>query len=102
MPAVRIYAPNAFDEEHPDMDLRNMFPIERTYSEWTQSEYAATGVYAPQFAGNKPTVSSPTCQDCHMRDVLGKGANVNGVNDRSDLGAARFHRRQHIRAVHRR
>jgi hypothetical protein len=84
------YSPNAFDEEHPDMDLRNMFPIERTYSEWQQSEYATTGVYAPQFAGAKPDGIVSSCQDCHMRDVIGKGANVNGVNDRADLGLHDF------------
>jgi hypothetical protein len=82
------YVPNDFNAEHPDMDLRNMFPIERTYSEWTQSEYAATGVYAPQFAGNNPTGMVSECQDCHMRDEFGKAANVNGVNDRADL---KFH-----------
>jgi hypothetical protein len=82
------YVPNDFDAEHPDMDLRNMFPIERTYSEWSQSEYAATGVYAPQFAGNNPTGMVSECQDCHMRDVLGKAASSNGVNDRADL---KFH-----------
>jgi len=80
------YGPTAFDEEHPDMDLRNMFPIERTYSEWSASEYAASGVYAPQFAGNKPDGIVSTCQDCHMRDVNAKGANVSGVNARPDLG----------------
>ena len=84
------YAPNVFDEEHPDKDVRNMAPVERTYSEWTQSEYATTGVYAPQFAGNKPDGIVSTCQDCHMRDVFGKGANSIGVNDRADLGLHDF------------
>jgi hypothetical protein len=79
------YAPNGFDEEHPDMDLRNMFPIERTYSEWSRSEYAATGVYAPQFAGNKPDGIVSTCQDCHMRDVVGAGCNEPGSPTRTDL-----------------
>lgn len=78
------YAPNTFDLEHPDMQIRNMIPIERTYSEWTVSEYAATGVYAPQFAGDKPDGIVSTCQDCHMRDVTGKGAD--GGPNRSDLG----------------
>ena len=68
------YAPNTFDLEHPDMQIRNMMPIERTYSEWTVSEYASSGVYAPQFAGDKPDGIVSTCQDCHMRDVTGKGA----------------------------
>ncbi|MFZ1947718.1 MAG: T9SS type A sorting domain-containing protein, partial [bacterium] len=79
------YAPNAFDEAHPDMNLRNMMPVERTYSEWSRSEYAATGVYAPQFAGNKADGMVSTCQDCHMRDVYAKGANVAGSPRRLDL-----------------
>ncbi len=78
------YVPNAFDEEHPDMDSRHMFPIERTYSEWAASEYATAGVYAPQFAGNKPDGIVSTCQDCHMRDVVGRGAD--GGPNRDDLG----------------
>ncbi len=82
------YAPNAFDEEHPDMDLRNMFPVERTYSEWTQSEYATAGVYAPQFAGDKPDGIVSECLDCHMRDVTGKGAD--GGPTRTDIGLHDF------------
>ncbi|MBC8366603.1 T9SS type A sorting domain-containing protein [bacterium] len=78
------YVPGNFDEEHPDADLRNMFPVERTYSEWTQSEYASTGVYAPQFAGNKPDGIVSSCLDCHMRDGSGRGADSGPV--RSDLG----------------
>lgn len=48
------------------------FPEQSTYDEWVASEYATTGVYAPQFGGNKAVVS--TCQDCHMPDVSGKDA----------------------------
>jgi hypothetical protein len=79
------YVPNAFNARHPDMDLRNMFPIERTFSEWENTEYAATGVYAPQFAGNKPGGIVSTCQDCHMKDVLGEGCSEVGVPTRPDL-----------------
>jgi hypothetical protein len=79
------YVPNAFDEDHPDMDVRNMFPVERTYSEWSRSEYALAGVYAPQFAGDKPDGMVSTCQDCHMRDVTGKGCNESGAPTRGDL-----------------
>lgn len=78
------YVPNTFDQKHPDMLVYNMMPIERTYSEWTQSEYAAAGVYAPQFAGDKPDGIVSTCQDCHMKDVTGKGANSSKV--REDIG----------------
>lgn len=84
------YAPNAFDEEHPTMEIRGMFPIERTYSEWTRSEYAVTGVYAPQFAGVKPDGIVSTCQDCHMRDVSARGSNITGTKVREDLGLHDF------------
>lgn len=79
------YVPSGFDARHPDLMITNMFPIERTYSEWKRSEYASTGVYAPQFAGNKPDGIVSTCQDCHMRDVAGAGANVEGTPIRQDL-----------------
>ncbi len=79
------YVLGPLDQEHPDMDLRNMMPIERTFSEWSQSAYATTGVYAPQFAGSKPDGIVSTCQDCHMRDVVGQGCNDPGVPVRSDL-----------------
>ncbi len=79
------YVLNDFDTSHPDGDLRNMFPVERTYSEWSMSEYAAVGVYAPQFAGGKPDGIVSTCQDCHMRDVSGAGCSEPGSPNRSDL-----------------
>jgi hypothetical protein len=79
------YVPNTFDQMHPDVNLRNMLPIERTFSEWSRSEYAATGVYAPQFAGNKADGIVSKCQDCHMRDVYAKGSNVSGSPRRTDL-----------------
>jgi hypothetical protein len=79
------YAPTGFDAEHPTMDLRDMFPVERTFSEWTQSTYATAGVYAPQFAGTKPGGMVSTCQDCHMRDVSGKGCSEPGSPTRTDL-----------------
>lgn len=79
------YVPDTFDSEHPDFDLRNMFPVERTFSEWSVSEYATTGVFAPQFAGSKPDGIVSTCQDCHQRDTTGKGCNQLGAPSRSDL-----------------
>jgi hypothetical protein len=57
--------------------------VERTFIEWSMSEYAAAGVYAPEFAGNKPDGIVSTCQDCHMKDVSGRGAAGGPV--RSDL-----------------
>lgn len=63
-------------------------PIRRTFSEWSESEYAATGVYAPQFAGAKPDGIVGKCQDCHMPDEAGKGADT-GPN-RTDIGVHDF------------
>lgn len=83
------YGPNPFDQVHPDMDVRNMFPIERTYSEWSESEYASTGVHAPQFAGSKPDGIVSTCQDCHMRDAVAKGAAAD-AQTRDDLALHDF------------
>jgi hypothetical protein len=79
------YAPNAFDQKHPDMGVRNMFPVERTFSEWSRSAYATAGVYAPQFAGTKPDGIVSSCQDCHMHDVDARGCNENGSPRRLDL-----------------
>jgi hypothetical protein len=79
------YTPGAFDAEHADQDLRNMFPIERTYSEWQKSQYATGGVYAPEFAGNKPDGIVSTCQDCHMPDVSAYGANLPSAPLRENL-----------------
>jgi len=80
------YVPGPLDAPHSDGNRRHMFPVERTYSEWELSAYAAGGVYAPQFAGDKPDGMVSTCQDCHMRDVTGAGANVPGSPVRGDLG----------------
>lgn len=64
------YALNAFGEEHPTLDKGDMFPLERTYSEWANSSYATIGVDAGGvFGGNHPTGVMRTCQDCHMPDT---------------------------------
>ncbi len=80
------YDVQALDTPHPDGDRRNMFPVERTFSEWEASEYASLGVYQPQFAGDKPDGIVSTCQDCHMRDVTGVGCSDAGAPTRTDLG----------------
>ncbi len=79
-----LYDVDALDTPHATGDKRDMFPVERTYSEWSVSEYALTGVYAPEFAGVKPDGIVATCQDCHMADANGRGAD--GGPNRSDLG----------------
>ena len=64
------YELNALDTPSPDVSQG--FPEQQTYDEWAASEYATTGVFAPQFGINKDVVS--TCQDCHMPDVTGQDA----------------------------
>ncbi len=66
------YVPGALDAAHPDQDKYNMFPVERTYSEWANSAFAAGPIeMGGRFGGNLTAVSS--CQDCHMPDVTGRG-----------------------------
>lgn len=78
------YTLNTLNAASPSFDVYSMFPIERTYSEWLRSAYnTLQGVYAPQFGGNKQYVS--TCQDCHMKDVTGKGCNKADAPQRTDL-----------------
>ena len=70
------YNANAFDATSAQFSPHFMAPVERTFSEWRNSDYRfKPGVYAPQFAGNKANGLVSSCQDCHMRDVAGYGAN---------------------------
>jgi hypothetical protein len=79
------YSLNTLGEAAPDFDPYTMFPVERTYSEWKQSAYNSPGgVSGTVFGGNKSSVS--TCQDCHMKDVTGKGASRGNAPVRDDLG----------------
>jgi len=68
-PVSGRFEANAFDAP---ADPSLGFPEQTTYDEWAASEYAAAGVYAPQFGGNREIVS--TCQDCHMPRVSGRDA----------------------------
>ena len=71
------YALNPADAEHPTMDKHDMFPLERTYSEWLNSAYANGGVDAGGiFGGNHPTGIMVTCQDCHMPDMQAYGCGI--------------------------
>jgi len=78
------YVPNAFDTKASSFSSHTLMPVERTYSEWFYSAYnTPTGVYAPQFGGNRDYVGA--CQDCHMRAVTGKGCNFAEAPTRTDL-----------------
>jgi len=69
------YALAPLDAPHPTQDPRDMFPEQRTYSEWRMSLFATEGVVFPddRFGGNHPTGVISTCQDCHMPDQVGGG-----------------------------
>lgn len=79
------YLPNALGLPAPSFDTYDLFPVERTYSEWKMSAYnTSTGVPSDVFGGNLANVIS--CQDCHMKEVTGKGSNKNYSPIRTDLG----------------
>ena len=81
-----IYQPNDFNTTATDFSPHSTGPVERTYSEWLNSEYnSPTGVLQPEFAGTKPDGRVSTCQDCHMRDVSGHGCNSPNAPLRNNL-----------------
>lgn len=78
------YKANSFGQPAPSFSTYDLFPVERTYSEWLMSAYNSTsGIYAPQFGGNKSNVS--TCQDCHMKDLSGVAAKQTSAVFRNDM-----------------
>jgi hypothetical protein len=73
------YTLNDLEAAHPTQDPDDMFPEQRTYSEWRASDFAAEGVVFAdgRFGGTRTatlpnTVPVSTCQDCHMADVAMK------------------------------
>lgn len=82
----RDYALQALDQPVADDSPEVLLPLERTYSEWKASSFSSLpGVYAPEFAGNKPDGFVSTCQDCHMSDASGAGCNDIDAITREDL-----------------
>lgn len=98
------YRLNPMDTPHETQNKYDMFPVERTYSEWLHSTFATQVVAMPKnpnatpddpdwginrFGGNNINVR--TCQDCHMPRVEGYGANrVHGALLRTDMGKHTF------------
>jgi uncharacterized repeat protein (TIGR01451 family) len=69
------YWPNGNDLAPPAVTKGELFPLERTFDEWANSAYATQqGVYAPEFAAEKPDGIVRSCQDCHMRRATGIAA----------------------------
>ncbi len=74
------YVPGDLDAPHPTQDKYDEFPVERTYSEWLASAFAAGPIeMGGRFGGNKTAVS--TCQDCHMPDTTGKGCKTGEIRE---------------------
>ena len=68
------WALNSVDAAHPTQDMQDMFPEQRTYSEWLASDFADTGVAFPdgRFGGEgHPDGIMRSCQDCHMPKMHG-------------------------------
>ncbi len=85
------YVMNAADTAHPTGDKFDMFPVERTYSEWLNSQFANGGVQMNgRFGGNHPTGIMEDCQDCHMPDQQSPGCRVPGFEGGHPDLAAHF------------
>lgn len=67
------YVLNTLGQPHPTQNPHDMFPEQRTYSEWANSEFAQSGVFFAdkRFGGNKTDGIMSSCQDCHMPDQEG-------------------------------
>ena len=68
------WALNSVDAAHPTQNMQDMFPEQRTYSEWLASDFADTGVAFPdgRFGGEgHPDGVMRSCQDCHMPKMHG-------------------------------
>lgn len=75
------YRYNLIGQEAPDHNPWMQFPLERTYTEWKLSAFAAGGVdLGGRFGGNRGAVVS-SCQDCHMPTVQGQGCSFGRVRD---------------------
>jgi len=85
------YDLNTLNTAHPDADDKlEMFPVERTYTEWALSDFAVAPIdMGGRFGGNITSVSS--CQDCHMPDTTGEAcADGLGPVTRTDLPLHNF------------
>ena len=68
------YVLNPLGEPHPTQDPADMFPEQRTYSEWLNSAYVNGVEYADhRYGGNDPDGVVSSCQDCHMPKVIAGG-----------------------------
>ncbi len=85
------YVLNEMDQPADSFENGQLFPIETTYDEWLNSQYAVSGVYAPQFAGELPTGIVGACQDCHMLRSIGLAAEQGEFRDCQTNGCLPIH-----------
>ncbi len=65
---------NALGAAHPTQDPMDMFPEQRTYSEWLNSDFVNGVEFADhRFGGNDADGVVSSCQDCHMPKVIAGG-----------------------------
>jgi hypothetical protein len=82
------YRYNLLDQPTADENPWMQFPLERTYTEWKLSEFAATGVdLGGRFGGTGGPVVG-TCQDCHMPKTTARGCFYG--RERTDLARHEF------------
>ncbi len=68
--ASDTYVLGTLGTPHPTHAKTDEFPIERTFTEWSLSSFAAGPIeMGGRFGGNQTAVS--TCQDCHMPTTTG-------------------------------
>lgn len=68
--ATDTYDLNSLAMPAPTNDKSEGFPLERTFTEWSLSDFAVAPIdMGGRFGGNITEVS--TCQDCHMPDTNG-------------------------------
>ncbi len=63
--ASDTYVLGSLNSQHPTHEKIDEFPLERTFTEWELSDFAAGPIeMGGRYGGNQTAVSS--CQDCHM------------------------------------
>jgi hypothetical protein len=68
--------------------MHDLFPLERTYTEWKLSDFANGGVdMGGRFGGEGMTVVQ-SCQDCHMPRAAGRMAKLG--SDHTDIATHEF------------
>ena len=73
---------NQLGSAHPTQNPHDMFPEQRTYSEWLKSAYPNGVAYSDQrFGGNDPDGVVSSCQDCHMPKVIAGGCRFSEFGD---------------------